>query len=249
MVAGVAVVAVSTWVGVAVLAAPSPARTATATSSGGTFQAPGGGGDGFFRRGTTGTIQSVHGPTLTLIDRQQQPVLVTTTAQTVYTKAVVGSARDVKRGDFIMVSGVLSEADSTLTAGRVTILGAASPSLGARLLPPGGRTPATTSIGVATGTVTDTNGDSWTLNQFGGGLVTVLVGPATIVSRMGSGSLSDLKPGQTVVVRGSVSDDSSIVAADVQEGGDLGGFGGGALGRAPQDGATTGFGPDGSTQS
>jgi hypothetical protein len=228
-------VAVLTWVGVAAFVTPGGTSTTTtgALGSDGSLQpfgngsqAPLGNGSagGFLRRGTTGTIQSVHGATLTVVDRQGQPITVTTSPGTVFTKTVAGSARDVRKGDRIVATGVLADANDTLTAGRIAVLGS-GPAPGTNPLAP---SPA----GVASGTVTAAAGDRLTISEADGTAVTVVLAPSTAVTVTAAGSIGDLKTGQTVVVRGAVNPDSSIVASTVQQGGVAGGFGGGSFSRS-----------------
>ncbi len=248
MVAGVAVLALSAWVGVAAVSGPKPSRTATAGAAGNGFPTTGGPG-GYSGRGTAGTIQSVHGPDLILLDRQGATVPVTTSSQTVFLKTVVGALRDVKRGDTIVASGVFSASGEALTAGRIAVLRSRGRTPGGPASP-GARTLAPNQPAVATGTVAAMAADTWTIDMTDGTSLAVLVGSSTAVTTTTTGSLADLKAGDTVMVRGTVNDDGSVDASQIQQGGGSAVFGGGQFGGfgrpagSPPDAsaATTGFG-------
>jgi hypothetical protein len=219
-----------------VFVAPGHTRTATTGADNGN-QTPFGnlgqggfGQGGYLRRGTSGTVESVHGTTLTLLNRQGQPVTVTTSPDTLFTKTVVGSVRDVRTGETIVASGVLADATDTLTAGRIAVLGAGPA--------PGARPPGTTQGGVAIGQVTADAGDSLSVTNVDGTSLTVVLAPSTVVTRTATGSLADLRTGEQVAVRGIVNPDGSVTASMVQQGGGPGVFGGGGFGQSTSSGST-----------
>jgi hypothetical protein len=222
---GAAAAVVAAWVGVAVFAGPAHTKTNTAgalnssTPDTAAPQAPNGYG-AYNRRGTSGVVQSVDGATVTVLDGDGQSVAVHTTTATTFVKTVPVSVGEVTPGDTIMASGVYSDANATLTAGRIAILdaggGQGQGQGGSRGFPVDGGN-------YATGTVGAITGDHLTLNLFDGTALTVLVTPQVMVTAPAAGALSDLTKGKSITVRGQVGDSGDVNAYQIQEGtiGDL----------------------------
>ncbi|MGW3622208.1 DUF5666 domain-containing protein [Streptomyces sp. NPDC000880] len=81
--------------------------------------------------------------------------------------------------------------------------------------------------GMTVGTVKVIDGSTIYVSDPQGAIIKVTTGESTQVSRSASGKVSDLKPGQTVTVRGSQNSSGDITATTVTEGGAMGGGGGG----------------------
>ena len=77
------------------------------------------------------------------------------------------------------------------------------------------------------GQVTAIDGDRITIQDAQGGQVVVTTSSNTTFDVQQQGTISDLKPGDTVVVQGQQSSDGTIAATTVRTGGGFGGFGGG----------------------
>jgi hypothetical protein len=212
---GVAAAVVAAWVGVAVLAAPAHTKANTTGALDGTStdtaapQAPNGYGASN-RRGTTGVVQSVDGATVTLLDGNGESVAIHTTAATTFVKTVPVSVEKVVRGTTIVASGVYSEANATLTAGRIAILDAGGGQGGSRGFPVDGGNYATGSVGAITK-------DHLILNLFDGAALTVLITPQVVVTAPAAGSINDLTRGKPITVRGQVGDNGEVDAYQIQE--------------------------------
>jgi hypothetical protein len=224
----------------------------------------GGFGGGNFRPGAAGTIQSIDGSTLTLNDtRTNTTQKVTTSSSTRVAVSKTATVSDIKKGDRLIVTGTTS--GSTITATNVNDSGTAGAFGGFRRNGTnggengganGGQNGAPGTGGgfgggggngggfgggagngnFATGTVQSVSGNNITLQSRGGTTMTVVVNSSTKITKTESGSLSDLKTGDTVVVIGSQSSDGSIAATAISEGR---GFGGG-FGRFGQGGGANG---------
>jgi len=235
---GATVAVLATWVVVAVFVAPGGSKTnslaqisgaPTAGNTGYGYGFGGGNGGapgGFSRRGTSGVIQAVAGPTITLLDRSGASVTVQTTTQTAYTKTVNVGVHQMRAGDTIVASGLYSAANATLTAGRVTILGTSG------TIPGGGRAFSATQGNTAVGTVTSIAGDQLTVDLSDGSLLTVIMSPSVTVSAPMAGSLRDLVQGESITVRGPSDANGDVEASQIQEGTNAGFFGPG-FGRSP----------------
>ncbi|MEO5679077.1 MAG: DUF5666 domain-containing protein [Acidimicrobiales bacterium] len=120
-----AAVAVAAGVGLFAVKSGSDGTTTTATST--TVASPRRGG-----RGTVGQLTAVDGATLTLTSRDGTAVKVTTSEDTMVTRAVPGTLAEVKVGDNVVVTGT-SAAAGSITAARVVDSGTLAPgSLGGR---------------------------------------------------------------------------------------------------------------------
>ena len=91
-----------------------------------------------------------------------------------------------------------------------------------------------------TGVVEEISGDTVTVRTQAGGTVAVKVQPDTQVRQLASAAVSDIKPGQTVVVQGQPDVDGKVAARSVQitgAGGQGTGAAGGGQGRQRPAGA------------
>jgi hypothetical protein len=90
--------------------------------------------------------------------------------------------------------------------------------------------------GMTLGTVKLVDGKTLYLQTAGGEIVQVKTGGSTTVRISKDGSLKDLKPGSTVVVRGTPGADGTMTATSVDQGGGLPAGGGAAGGARPGGG-------------
>jgi hypothetical protein len=234
---GAAVALLATWVAVAVFLAPGGSK-ATGLAQGNGSPTPGsnsygygfgsGAGPGAFsRRGTSGVIQSVVGPTITLLDRSGATVTVRTSTDTAYTKTVKASVQQIHAGDTIVASGLYTAANATVTAGRVSILRATG------TIPGGGRTFSAAGGNTVVGTVTSIGGDHLTVDLSDGTLLTVILSPSVTMTAPVAGSLRELARGESITVRGQGDGDGALIASQVDEGTSTGFFGAGPGGFTP----------------
>ncbi|WP_106399099.1 DUF5666 domain-containing protein [Actinocorallia populi] len=80
--------------------------------------------------------------------------------------------------------------------------------------------------GLTSGTVTEVSAGVVHLKTSDGRTVQVKTGGDTEITVSEKGSLKDLKPGTSVMVRGETAEDGTVTASSVTEGSDTGGFGG-----------------------
>lgn len=101
--------------------------------------------------------------------------------------------------------------------------------------------------GITFGTVKSVDGGTLYLTDPQGGTVKVTTGASTRVTESKQGAVGDLKPGQSVTVRGQRGSNGDIAATTVTEGAPGGGFGGfGGRGRqGTQDGQSSQGGQSG----
>jgi hypothetical protein len=220
---------------------PAAATTGNGSSSNGGTATGGANGNGGFQGrlpGTSGAITAIDGTTLTVKDRQNQSVKVTTTGSTRITVEKTVAVSDIAKGDRISVTG--TQSGTTIAATRISIMdlrlgsqrrrfqgGSTSGGANANgppngFTPPGGanrRPPG----GFTFGTVTKVDGSTITISGFNGSATTVTTTPSTTVTKSVQGSLTDLKVGQNVRAVGSTGADGSVAADSINEG--TGGFG------------------------
>jgi Cu/Ag efflux protein CusF len=167
---------------------------------------------------------------------------IKTTDDTTFLVSTTGSLSDIKVGDNIQVAGTTS--NNTIAATAITdqgTAGAQQPSGGstqmgmqgapdmdgngqpptdANMQPPtdgSGATPGAGGRGNG-GTVTKVDGNTITITSISGSTMTVTTTNATTYSVMKSGSLSDLKVGQTITDTGTSDGNGVITATQVTEG-------------------------------
>jgi hypothetical protein len=100
--------------------------------------------------------------------------------------------------------------------------------------------------GVTVGTVKLVDGNNVYVTDTAGGITKVAVGSSATVTVSSSGKVSDVKPGDTVIVRGAAGSDGTVNATSLSDsgaggaaGGGFGGFGGGGFGGGGGTGGTT----------
>ena len=224
----------------------SPAAASTNSASG--SQQNGQNGSGFAGRipGSAGTITAINGTTLTIQDRQNQSVKVTTTSSTRVSVQTTVPLSSIANGDRISATG--TQSGTTVAATRITVMnlqGAGQfgqranggtgnggpPAEGAGGFPRrnggtngtgSGNAPAS---GFAFGTVTNVSGGTITISSFNGSTMTITTTSSTKVTKSEPGSLSDLKVGQTIRATGTTASDGTVAATAINEGAG-GGFGG-----------------------
>jgi len=125
--------------------------------------------------------------------------------------------------------GVLVEKDRSPAGGRGGAAafaaargGSGGASRGAAGGPAGGA-----AAGLTVGTIKLVDGSTIYVSDAQGNIVKVTTAKSTTVSRTQDGKVSDLRPGQSVTVRGSAGPSGDVAATTVTEGAPGGGFGGG----------------------
>jgi hypothetical protein len=96
--------------------------------------------------------------------------------------------------------------------------------------------------GATIGTVKLVDGHNVYVTDTAGGITKVVVGSGATVSVTKAGGVADVKPGDTVIVRGAAGKDGSVTATSLTDsgtGGALGGFGGFGGGSAGRSGTGT----------
>lgn len=106
--------------------------------------------------------------------------------------------------------------------------------------------------GATIGTVTAIKGSTLYVTDTSGNVVKVSTSPASQVSKTTTGTVKDIKPGDTVVVRGAQGKNGTIAASSISLGGGVGavafgGAGGGSSANGGANGGATGFGFNGSS--
>jgi hypothetical protein len=207
-------------------------------------------------RGTGGTIATIDGNTLTIKDTANNTqVKVVTSGTTRVTVSKTIAVADIAVGDRILVTGTKSA--NKIAATRIADMGSAAdaptggpnggpngngsvPAGGGGFGAPGSRrfgngtggngtagNGAGANGGFTIGTVDSVSSGTIVVSTFGGTKTTVTTTPATTVTKNVTGTLGDLKVGDTVRVGGTTEADGSVTATSVNEGsGGFGGFGG-----------------------
>jgi hypothetical protein len=115
----------------------------------------------------------------------------------------------------------------------------------------GGRTANAFGGGATIGSVTAIKGSTLYVTDTSGNVVKVSTSAASQVSKTTTGTVKDIRPGDTVVVRGTQGKNGTIAASSISLGGGIGagtfGGGGGAAGGGSANGGATGFGFNGSS--
>ena len=83
------------------------------------------------------------------------------------------------------------------------------------------------------GTVKSVDGNTITITTANGGTATVTIGSSTTVTKSETGSVSDITPGENIVVRGTTGTDGTTTAQSINVGNAPFGFGGGGQGGPP----------------
>jgi hypothetical protein len=170
-----------------------------------------------FGRIVGGTVTKVSGDTITVATPfTNQTATVTTTAQTVYRKIVLGQVSDIKNQDKVAVVGTTA-ANGHLTASFIAIIptdlvkpappaGApATPPPGAPATPPPGvkpMVPRLTLPNIAIGTVSSFNGTSFVVTRRDGTKVTVDTNSATKVLKEVAATKAEVVPNTRIIAVG-----------------------------------------------
>jgi hypothetical protein len=219
-------------------------------------------------RGTSGTVASIDGSTLTVTSSQDDStVTVETSDDTVVTEQVEGSLDDLAVGDTITVMGETADDGSVAATSVVSgddVGGFGGPGGGGQ--PPAGAMPS----GEMPTPPTGADGEMPTPpdgGQFGGrtsgtitsisngtivvetddGEVTVTTSDDTTVSIVQTLTVADLEEGDTVQVMGQTNDAGTVTAERIQVGEITSGFGGGPGGMGGPPGGMTPPDASGST--
>ncbi|MDQ2786423.1 MAG: DUF5666 domain-containing protein [Chloroflexota bacterium] len=165
-----------------------------------------------------GRVTAINGATVSVQQADNSTVVVTTDGQTVIHQLVPGVLTDLKPGDVIAVAGGKT-AETTYVAQTITsvgqVTGATSAGVGQSLtaVPPGVAAPA------VTGQIMSVNGGTLTVQDFNGARVTVTTSPTTIVKTQQSGTLSDIKVGDLLVMQGEKTGATTFLARSVTKNG------------------------------
>jgi hypothetical protein len=191
--------------------------------------------------GTSGTIMSISGDTLTVKDTAtNSTVSVTTSSSTRVTLAQSVAVGSVVKGDRIFVTGTTS--GNSVDATTISDLGSSTSNLptgggggpagrtpgegggGGANAPPGGQR---AGGGLTTGTVSSVTSGTIVVSAADGSTTTVKTSTSTTVTKSVAGSVKSLKIGDSVRVVGTTGN-GSVAATTITEGDSgFGGFGGG----------------------
>lgn len=184
-------------------------------------------------RGTSGTVESINGNTLTVKAQDGTTIKATVAATTTYTTNVAVTAADIKTGDDVTVIGQAAASGGVITATQVTVgSGLAAAALGGAGRPAivagqggtggvgrtGGAAVQAGSVTFVTGTVQKVEGNTLTVTGQDGTTSTVTLTADTRLTKVTAGSLSDVKPGAQVTIIGQAGADGAIAALSVQIG-------------------------------
>jgi hypothetical protein len=210
------------------------AATSSTTSTGASTPAQSSNRNGFISRqggGSSGTITAVTDNIFTM-DTSQGTLVVYVSDNTSILKNVTGSLTDLQTGQFLTVNGT-ADASGNTAASMIMVR---SQDMGSRFSPPAGVTPGqggrpnSGGSGNRTfngpgngfngpgngngvfGTLASIDGNTLELTTVQGQEKTVTVGPDTVIQVMESGSLADLKVGDTVTVMGNKDTSGNIDA-------------------------------------
>jgi hypothetical protein len=165
----------------------------------------------------TGKVTNVNGTTLSVQQADNSTVSVTTTADTAVRTFVTGALTDLKAGDIVAVDGSKT-GDTAYSAKTVTNLGVASgasvPSGG-----PAGRGQGSAQTGgatpVFTGQIKSLSGGTIMVQGFDGSSATVMTTPTTVVRTQQSGTMSDIKAGDVLLIQGDKTGDTAFAARSI----------------------------------
>jgi len=248
--AGAAVIAIGAFVG---LGGAGTKSSSGAAATGAQAQAGPGGAGGFGRPGTTGTIASISGSTLT-VKTTSGTTKVTTSTKTTVSETSTASLSAVKVGDHVQVMGATSGTNTVAAERIVTGTAATTGGMGRPPTMQGGTPPAGMAGGSSSGAsgnagpaqggpggfggfvsgvVTASGNGTLTVKEASGTVVTVTTSSSTVVVKRTTSSVSALKVGEQVSVRGTTSN-GAVVATTIDEGATAdAGFPGGAPSGAP----------------
>ena len=211
--------------------APTPSTTATtAATPPVTKPSPAATGLGADRSrpGSSGTITQIEGATIT-VDNPQGQTRVTVMASTSIQKTVAAAAADLKVGQTVSVAGS-TEASGDVVATRISLrqqnagqegfapASGTGPNPGSRTGRPGDNGGAGLGRGGVLGTIAAVSANSLTLTTIQSQSVTVRITPETALDKVVSGSLSDLKVGDFVLVAGTAAQNGNIEAVSITAG-------------------------------
>jgi hypothetical protein len=164
-------------------------------------------------RATTGTLAKIDGNTLTLT-AAQGPVTVNVSSSTAIQKTVAGSLADIQEGVFIFASGE-RDAKGNVTATTISIQGqdqTTRPTFSGTPPSQGGTTAPQRERTGAVGSVTKIEGAVLTLST--AAIVTISSG--AVIQKTVTGSLADLREGQSLSVRGIQDAGGNIAATSIR---------------------------------
>jgi hypothetical protein len=167
----------------------------------------------------TGKVTNVNGTTLSVQQADNSTVSVTTTADTAVRTFVTGALTDLKAGDIVAVDGSKT-GDTAYSAKTVTNLGAASgtgvPSGSGGSAGRGqGSVQAGGAVPVLTGQIKSLSGGTIMVQGFDGSSATVTTTPTTVVRTQQSGTMSDIKAGDMLLIQGDKTGDTAFAARSI----------------------------------
>jgi len=169
-------------------------------------------GGGRFGESAVGTIASINGDTLVLTTTQGL-VTVNLSANTSVEQTLTAALADLQIGQFLAATGT-ADISGNIVANSISVR-RQNQSNG--FVPPGGVNPdgrfggsgtfprgngAFNSENRTAGTLSATNGSTLTVTDFQGKSVAVIVAPSTTIQLTVTGSISELRPGESVTVVG-----------------------------------------------
>ena len=213
-VAGVLVVAGSTWAGLAAGRGAPASRTGSGLAAGLTAVdgCPG-------LEATSGTAVRIRGSSVVLKTPEGQLLTITTRASSTVNRQVAGSAGDISDGGYVIVHGTIARGSLAATQAITSaspIVPPARPDRG-----PGHQRRPGLPHGFAIGTVTAVSAGRFTVVMTGGIDVPVTTSGSTVVLRLARSSVSQLTTGEHTVAFGSAGRDGTLAAASVDQGNQL----------------------------
>lgn len=167
-------------------------------------------------KATGGTLTSVSGSELT-IRTAGGLVTVTTSANTKVIREVAGSLADVTDGTQVTVFG--SNAGEAIDAKSITLRNGTAPSLPKSPVGPAGRGALALQLGVVSGTVTDSAGSRFTVDETNGSRVQVITSPRTTVLALAASSIGQLRTGELTSAVGTAGPNGTLEATLVEQDG------------------------------
>lgn len=178
---------------------------------------PGAGRQGGATSNLTGKVMKVDGTTLSVQQSDNTTISVTTTADTAVRKLVAGALTDLKAGDIVTVDGSKT-GDNAYSAKSVTSLGSV-PGGGGGGNGGGGRgqggPPAGATAPAVTGQIKSVSGGTIMVQAFDGSTATVTTTATTMVRTQQSGTLGDIKTGDTLLIQGDKTSDTAFLARTI----------------------------------
>jgi len=194
------------------VAAGTAAPGGSPAAAGRTSGTPGAGRGTGTTSNLVGRVTKVDGSTLSVQQTDNSMVSVTTNADTAIRKLVAGALTDLKAGDVVAVDGSKS-GDAGFSAKSVTSLGSTGGAGAAGGRPQGGAP--TGGAPALTGQIKSVDGATIMVQGFDGTTTAVTTTPATVIRTQQTGTLSDIKAGDTLLIQGDKTSDTAFLARTI----------------------------------